>query len=72
MAFIDLGPWSLVVALAIASIKATLITLFFMNVRYSSGLTRLILLGGLIWFSILILGTLDDFVTRSWLPLLGK
>ena len=38
-AFVDLGAFNNVVALAIAACKATLVVLFFMHVRYS---TRLI------------------------------
>ena len=33
---IDLGPWNTVVALGIAVFKATLVVLFFMNVKYGS------------------------------------
>jgi cytochrome c oxidase subunit IV len=69
---IDLGAWNLVIALAIAGAKATLIILFFMHVRWSSGLTRLTMLGGLLWLGILVLGAMDDYVTRAWLPLPGK
>ncbi|HEX9110492.1 MAG TPA: cytochrome C oxidase subunit IV family protein, partial [Terriglobales bacterium] len=33
-AFIDLGPFNTVVALAIATTKATLVVLFYMHVKY--------------------------------------
>ncbi len=69
---IDLGAWSSVVALAIAACKAILIILYFMHVRFSSGLTRLVIAGGVLWLGILILGTMDDFLTRGWLPIAGK
>ncbi len=69
---IDLGPWNTVVALAIAVIKASLVILFFMHVRYSSPLTAVFILGGLLWLGILMAGTLNDFVTRSWLNVPGK
>jgi cytochrome c oxidase subunit 4 len=69
---IDLGPFSTAIALAIAAAKATLIILFFMHARFSSGLTRLVIAAGLLWLGILIVGTMDDMLTRGWLPVPGK
>jgi cytochrome c oxidase subunit 4 len=67
IAFINLGPWSTVVALGIATSKALLIVLFFMHARYSSGLTWLVIVAAVAWLALLVAGTMDDFVTRSWL-----
>ncbi len=67
IASIDLGPWNTVVALGIAVIKATLVVLFFMHVKYSPRLTSTVILGGLFWLIILLALTLSDFVTRGWL-----
>jgi cytochrome c oxidase subunit 4 len=61
-----------VVALAIACTKMILVALFFMHVRHSSKLTKLVLLGGLMWLLILLLLTLTDFVTRGILGVPGK
>ncbi len=66
VAFIDLGPFSVVAALAIAALKMTLVALIFMHVRHSTKLTRLVVTGGLVWLGILILLSLSDFLTRSW------
>jgi len=66
VAFVDLGDFSVVVALAIACGKMLLVALFFMHVRYSTKLTRLVILGGLMWLAILLLLTLTDFATRGW------
>ena len=44
-----------------------LVALFFMHVRHSTLLTRLVVLGGLIWLAILLLLTLTDFLTRGWM-----
>ncbi len=71
-AFINLGPWHTVVALAIAVAKAVLIALFFMHARYSTGITRVVMAGGILWLGILIVGTLDDVITRGWLGIPGK
>ena len=68
VSFVDLGPWSTVVALAIAFFKATLVVLFFMHVKYSSRLTQIVIAGALLWLAIMLALTLSDFMTRSWVP----
>ena len=70
ISFVDLGPWNTVVALGIAFVKATLVALFFMHVKYSPPLTRIVVAGGLFWLAILIALTLSDFMTRGWVPIL--
>jgi len=65
-AFTDLGPWNNVVALGIAIVKATLIILFFMQVRYSSNLTKVVVIAGWLWLMILLGGVFDDYLTRAW------
>jgi cytochrome c oxidase subunit 4 len=72
VAFIDLGPFSVVVALAIAVCKMLLVALFFMHVRHSTKLTKLVLLGGVMWLGILLVFTLADFGTRSWIGVPGR
>lgn len=66
VAFIDLGPLNPVVALAIAVIKTVLVVLFFMHMRYSSRLLKLTLCAGLFTFTVLIMMTLSDYVSRAW------
>jgi cytochrome c oxidase subunit 4 len=68
VAYLDLGPVNTIVALAIAVAKMLLVILFFMHVKYSSGLTRLIILVGFFWFAILVALTLSDELTRNWTP----
>ncbi len=72
IAFIDLGPWNTVVALVIAASKAILVALFFMNARFSQGITRVVMAGGLLWLGLLIMGTMDDMITRGWTGIPGK
>ena len=72
VAFVDLGPFSVVAALGIACCKALLVALFFMHVRHSTKLTRLVLLGGLMWLAILLLLTLGDVMSRGWVGLPGR
>jgi len=72
VAFVDLGAFSVVVALAIAVCKMLLVALFFMHVRHSTALTKLVLVGALLWLAILILVTLTDFHTRGWIGVPGR
>jgi cytochrome c oxidase subunit 4 len=72
VAFVDLGPFSVVVALAIAICKMLLVVLFFMHVRHSTKLTKLVLLGGILWFFILIGMTYTDFGSRTWMGVPGR
>jgi len=65
VAQLDLGPFNIVVALAIAFTKAILVVLFFMEIRWSSRLTWLIAGAGVLWLILLVGGTLDDFLTRA-------
>jgi len=66
---IDLGRLNTVVALAIAVTKAVLVILYFMHLRYSTGLTWLVVSSGFVWLGILILFTMTDMLTRSWMML---
>jgi cytochrome c oxidase subunit 4 len=72
VAFVDLGEFSVVVALAIAVCKMLLVALFFMHVRHSTKLTKLVVLGGLLWLLILLMLTLSDFTTRGWIGVPGR
>ncbi len=67
-AFVDF-PWQLntIVAMTIATTKATLVVLYFMHVRYSTRLVWVIIAAALFWMGILFALTLADFYTRPWL-----
>ncbi len=67
-AFVDF-PWQLntIVAMTIATTKATLVVLYFMHVRYSTRLVWVIVAAALFWMGILFALTLADFYTRPWL-----
>lgn len=69
---VDLGPWNTVVALVIAFVKASLVVLFFMHIKYSPRLMQITVAGGLFWLAILLSLTLSDFMTRSWLPVFQR
>jgi cytochrome c oxidase subunit IV len=68
VAFVDLGPFNTVAALAIAVAKMLLVVLFFMHLKYSEGLTKIVVLAGIFWLAILIALTLTDELTRGWGP----
>jgi cytochrome c oxidase subunit IV len=68
MAFVDLGEWNTIVALVIACCKATLVVLFFMHLRWSPALMRIVLLSALLWLAILISLTTTDTFSRNWTP----
>ncbi len=63
-AFRDMGMFNPIVALTIATTKATLVILFFMHVRYSSRLTIVTICAGFFWLLILITLSLTDYLTR--------
>ena len=71
IAFLDLGPFTMVIALTIATIKAVLIASFFMHALYESKVIRVIVAGGVIWFLIMVSLTLGDYMTRGWVQKLG-
>jgi cytochrome c oxidase subunit 4 len=64
--FLELGIFNPIVALAIAVVKAMLVVLFFMHVKYSSKLTKLTVFCGLFTFVALVGMTLADYFTRAW------
>jgi cytochrome c oxidase subunit 4 len=72
VSFVDMGPWNTVVALAIAFFKASLVVLFFMHIKYSRPLMRVVIAGGLFWLAILLVLTLSDFMSRGWLPVFTR
>jgi cytochrome c oxidase subunit 4 len=69
---LDLGPFNMVIAITIATIKASLIAAFFMHALYESKVVRVIIAGGVIWFLIMVSLTLGDYMTRGWLAWPGK
>lgn len=63
----DLGRLNAIVALSIAVLKAMLVVLYFMHVRYSSRLTWAFVGAGFFWLAILFALTLSDYFSRPWL-----
>jgi len=65
-AYIDLGIFNPVVALAIACFKAVVVILFFMHVKYQSNLIKLTVAAGFFTFIVLITMTMSDYISRAW------
>ena len=71
IAYIDLGRLNLAAAVTIAICKALLVMIFFMHLRSSTHLTRIVAAAGVIWLGHLILFTMTDYLTRGWTPRAG-
>ena len=64
---VDLGQFSGVIALIIATIKAMLVVLFFMHVKYiHEKMTLMVMIAGVFWLLILMVLSMTDYVSRSW------
>lgn len=67
VSYLDLGAFSIVVALIIATLKGSLVVLFFMHAKYINvKATALVILAGFFWLTILLLMTMTDYITRAW------
>ena len=66
VAFLDLGAMNNVVMLTIACVKALLVILFFMHVRWATRLTWVVAASGFVWLLILFGITMSDYLTRGW------
>jgi len=58
---------SISMALGIATIKATLVVLFFMHVKGGRPLVWIIAASGFVGLGLLVVGTLHDYLSRGWL-----
>jgi cytochrome c oxidase subunit 4 len=63
------GPLNAVLALTIATIKATFVVLYFMHVRYSGRLIWVVIGSALFWLGIMFALTISDYSSRGWLPI---
>ena len=63
-AFVDMGRFNIVAALVIATMKATLVVLFFMHAKYVPQRTKLVIMAGIFWLALLLFMTLSDYISR--------
>jgi cytochrome c oxidase subunit IV len=65
-AFVNLGIFNPIIALAIASLKGVIVILFFMHVFFQTKLIKMTVAAGFFTFMILITMTLSDYISRAW------
>lgn len=65
VSFVDLGGFNVVVALAVASVKATLVALFFMHLWYDNKLYMLIFVIAIVILAVFIIIIMFDVMTRD-------
>ncbi len=68
VAHYDLGILNTFVAITIAVIKATIVILYFMHLKYSARITWVVAGAGFVWLIIMISLTLSDTLGRGWTP----
>jgi cytochrome c oxidase subunit 4 len=54
------------VALAIATVKAVLVILFFMHVIHSTRLTWVVVISAFLWLGVMFVLVFSDYLSRSW------
>jgi len=64
VSYVNLGVMNVVVALLIASMKASLVAYFFMHLRHEIRLVWVFAIFPLVFLALIISGTLMDYVTR--------
>lgn len=58
------GPWSIIVAMAVAIFKATLVAAFFMNLYWDTKFNSMLLISSILFFALLVGFTLLDTLFR--------
>ena len=67
-AYLPLGTFNTVIALAIAATKAALVAAIFMELRERNSLTLAFAIAGFFWLGIMLWLALSDYVTRPNFP----
>ena len=66
ISLVNLGEWSAAVALIIATFKATIVVLFFMEIKYQTKMTKTVLLSAFFFLALLLGLTMSDYISRAW------
>jgi cytochrome c oxidase subunit IV len=66
IATINLGAFSAPIALIIATIKAILVILFFMEIKYQTKMTLTVVLAAFFFLALLLCLTMSDYISRAW------
>lgn len=62
----DFGSANLLIAMLIASVKASLVVAFFMHVKWDTAINKIVFLGSFLFLSLLFIFTLADQATRKY------
>ena len=57
---------NIIVALVIATFKASLVVLFFMHGKYSPKRTQMVIICSVFWLAIMLFMTMSDYISRPW------
>ena len=68
VSYIRLGWFNPAAVVGIAIVKAVIIILFFMHVRYSSRVIWIFVCAGFFWLVIMFVLTMGDYLTRAYMP----
>src|SRR5690606_19431291 len=60
----DFGSANMFIAMGIASVKASLVILFFMHVKWDTAINKIVFLSSFLFLSLLFIFTLADHATR--------
>ena len=61
---VDFGPLNMLIAMGIASVKASLVIAFFMHVKWDTAINKIVFLSSFLFLSLLFVFTLADLATR--------
>lgn len=65
ISFFHFGPFNLLVAMLIAALKATLVALFFMHLKYDNKLYMIIFVTAVVFLAVFIILTMFDTMRRA-------
>ena len=60
----DLGPWKVLASLCVAVVQASILAVYFMDLRQADKVTWLIAVSGILFSGLQFLFTLTDYLTR--------
>lgn len=63
---LDFGSANMLIAMAIACVKASLVIAFFMHVKWDTAINKIVFLSSFLFLALLFLFTLVDLTTRRW------
>ena len=61
---VDFGPANMLIAMGIASVKASLVIAIFMHVKWDTAINKIVFLSSFLFLSLLFIFTLADHATR--------